>query len=117
MGATMGCAGDRGLWPGPAGQAQGYPAKTVTIVVPAAAGGGIDITARQIGAELANALGKSFVVENKGGGSGNLGAAQVARATPDGYTLLFTLSGLSCHQSRAVRQSAIRSGKSFSPVA
>jgi tripartite-type tricarboxylate transporter receptor subunit TctC len=73
--------------------AQSYPAKTVTIVVPAAAGGGIDLSARWIAAELTNALGKSVVVENKGGASGILGTQQVARAEPDGHTLLVTLSG------------------------
>jgi len=77
---------------GPAA-AQGYPARTVTIVTPAAAGGGIDITARQIAAELQSALGKPFVVENRGGASGNLGTLDVARAAPDGYTLLLTISG------------------------
>jgi tripartite-type tricarboxylate transporter receptor subunit TctC len=97
--------------------AQSYPAKTVTIVVPAAAGGGIDGTARQIGAELANALGKSFVVENKGGGSGNLGAAQVARATPDGYTLLFTLSGFHVTNPALFANLPFDAVKSFSPVA
>ena len=73
--------------------AQTYPARAVTIVTPAASGGGIDITARQIAAELQNALGKPFVVENRGGASGNLGTLQVARAAPDGYTLLLTISG------------------------
>jgi tripartite-type tricarboxylate transporter receptor subunit TctC len=77
---------------GPAA-AQGYPSRTVTIVVPSAAGGGIDITARWVAAELQSALGKSFVVENKGGASGILGTQQVARAEPDGHTLLFTISG------------------------
>ena len=73
--------------------AQSYPSRTVTIVVPAAAGGGIDLSARWIAAELSTALGKSFVVENKGGASGILGTQQVARAEPDGHTLLVTLSG------------------------
>jgi tripartite-type tricarboxylate transporter receptor subunit TctC len=73
--------------------AQGYPSKTVTIVVPAAAGGGIDLSARWIAAELTTALGKTVVVENKGGASGILGTQQVARAEPDGHTLLVTLSG------------------------
>jgi tripartite-type tricarboxylate transporter receptor subunit TctC len=73
--------------------AQSYPSRTVTIVVPAAAGGGIDLSARWIAAELTAALGKSFVVENKGGASGILGSQQVARAEPDGHTLLVTLSG------------------------
>jgi tripartite-type tricarboxylate transporter receptor subunit TctC len=78
--------------PGRAG-AQSYPAKTVTIVVPAAAGGGIDLSARWIAAELTTALGKTVVVENKGGASGITGTQQVARAEPDGHTLLVTLSG------------------------
>ncbi len=73
--------------------AQAYPARTVTIVVPAAAGGGIDITARWLAAELQTVFGHPFVVENKGGASGNIGTQQVARSKPDGYTLLFTISG------------------------
>ncbi len=73
--------------------AQTYPSRTVTIVVPAAPGGGIDLSARWIAAELTTALGKTFVVENKGGASGILGSQQVARAEPDGHTLLVTLSG------------------------
>jgi tripartite-type tricarboxylate transporter receptor subunit TctC len=81
-----------GPWSGSA-VAQGYPARTVTIVVPAAAGGGIDLSARWIAAELTTALGKTFVVENKGGASGIIGSQQVARAEPDGHTLLVTLSG------------------------
>jgi tripartite-type tricarboxylate transporter receptor subunit TctC len=73
--------------------AQGYPSKNITIVVPAAAGGGIDLSARWIAAELTNSLGKTVVVENKGGASGILGTQSVARAEPDGHTLLVTLSG------------------------
>lgn len=73
--------------------AQSYPNRTVTIVVPVAAGGGIDVTARMLAAELQTALGRPFVVENKSGAGGNLGTAHVARAAPDGYTLLFTISG------------------------
>jgi tripartite-type tricarboxylate transporter receptor subunit TctC len=73
--------------------AQSWPSKTITIVVPAAAGGGIDLSARWVAAELTTALGKTVVVENKGGASGILGTQQVARAEPDGHTLLVTLSG------------------------
>jgi tripartite-type tricarboxylate transporter receptor subunit TctC len=88
LAAALAAAGSAG----PAA-AQGYPSRTVTIVVPSAAGGGIDITARWVAAELQSALGKSFVVENKGGASGIIGTQQVARAEPDGHTLLFTISG------------------------
>lgn len=72
---------------------QSYPTRPVTIITPTAPGGGIDLTARQIAAELQNALGKPFVVVNKGGADGNIGTLDVARAAPDGYTLLFTISG------------------------
>ena len=73
--------------------AQGYPSRNVTIVVPAVAGGGIDQSARWVAHELSAALGKTVVVENKGGASGILGTQQVARAEADGHTLLVTLSG------------------------
>jgi tripartite-type tricarboxylate transporter receptor subunit TctC len=77
---------------GPAA-AQGYPSRTVTVITPSLPGGGIDITARQIAAELQNALGQPFVVQNRAGASGNIATLDVARATPDGYTLLLTISG------------------------
>ena len=73
--------------------AQTYPTRAVTIITPWLPGGGIDITARQVAAELQNALGQAFVVENKAGASGNIATADVARAAPDGYTLLLTISG------------------------
>jgi tripartite-type tricarboxylate transporter receptor subunit TctC len=73
--------------------AQVYPARAVTIITPSLPGGGIDITARQVAAELQNALGQPFVVENRAGASGNIATLDVARATPDGYTLLLTISG------------------------
>lgn len=69
---------------------QAYPAKTVTIIVPFPPGGTTDITARQIAAEMTKSLGQTFVVENKPGANGNIGSALVARAAPDGYTLLMS---------------------------
>ncbi len=71
--------------------AQVYPSKTVTFVVPAAPGGPSDILARVLGERLRERFGQSFIVENRGGAGGNLGAAAVARAAPDGYTLLLTV--------------------------
>jgi tripartite-type tricarboxylate transporter receptor subunit TctC len=69
--------------------AQDYPNQTVKIVVPFTAGGGVDVVARIVAPRLAEELGQSVIIENRGGAGGMLGAAAVAQAPPDGYTLLF----------------------------
>lgn len=66
----------------------GYPARPVTVVVPMGAGSGLDMTTRFITRKLEARLGQPFVVENRAGQAGGVGSASVARATPDGYTLL-----------------------------
>jgi tripartite-type tricarboxylate transporter receptor subunit TctC len=73
--------------------AQSYPARTVTIVVPNAAGGGTDTIARLVGDQLSKQMGQGFVVENKTGVGMVLGTLAVAKAPPDGYTLLTGLNG------------------------
>ena len=65
-----------------------YPSRPVKIVVAGEAGGGIDVVARVLSSPLKEKLGQPFVVENRGGAGGNLGAAIVFNASPDGYTLL-----------------------------
>ena len=77
---------------GAAAQAQDFPKRAVTIVVPFAAGGGGDILARMAVQKLEPKWGVPVVVENKPGAGGNLGAAAVARAAPDGYTILLATS-------------------------
>ena len=74
-------------------QAQTYPARPVTIVVTAAAGGLTDLVARGVGEHLSQMWGKPVVIENKGGAGHNIGAAAVAKAAPDGYTLMVSESG------------------------
>jgi len=77
------------LLSGGAAFAQNWPAKPVTFVVPFPPGGSVDPLARLIGAKLSDALGQQFVVDNKPGAAGSIGAAAVAKAAPDGYTFLF----------------------------
>jgi tripartite-type tricarboxylate transporter receptor subunit TctC len=72
--------------------AQDYPNRTVTIVAPAAPGGLYSLFARLIGAKLEQRFGKPFIVENRPGASSSVGASSVARATPDGYTLMIATS-------------------------
>ena len=67
--------------------AQSYPARSVTVIVPFAPGGGADISARIAGEYMSRALGQQFIVENIGGAGGTVGTTRAARASPDGYTL------------------------------
>jgi tripartite-type tricarboxylate transporter receptor subunit TctC len=69
--------------------AQGWPAKSVRLVVPYPPGGSTDVAARPVAEKLSKALGQPFVIDNRAGASGAIGAAEVARAEPDGYTILF----------------------------
>jgi tripartite-type tricarboxylate transporter receptor subunit TctC len=70
--------------------AQTYPTKTITLVVPFPPGGTTDVTARVVAAEMSKTLGQTIIIENKAGANGNIGSTFVARAAPDGYTLLAT---------------------------
>ena len=73
--------------------AQDYPSRSITIVVPSAAGGGTDTLTRLVADQLSRQLGQSVVVENRTGGGMLVGTAAVAKANPDGYTLLTGLTG------------------------
>lgn len=96
--------------------AQAYPAKPVTFVVPTAAGGTTDLSARMVAQALSPVLGQSVVVDNKGGGNGGIAAAIVRRAEADGYTLLMQYSGyhvISPHLMKAPQWDL----KDFRPIA
>lgn len=74
--------------------AQPYPAKPVRIVAPFAPGGLADVLARSLGERLTKSMGQPFIVENRPGAGGNVGADAVARAEPDGYSLLMSSAGI-----------------------
>ena len=93
--------------------AQPWPNKTVTLVVPFPPGGSTDTVARAIGPKLQERLGQSFVVDNKAGATGTIGAAQVKRAAPDGYTFLVTSLGPLVIAPHLIKNMAYDAGKDF----
>ena len=94
---------------------QAWPSKTVKIVVPYPAGGGTDVMARFLAQKFSEMWGQPVVVENKGGAGGNIGADQVAKSTPDGYTLVMMPSNLSINPS-LFDKTPWDAVKDFSPI-
>jgi tripartite-type tricarboxylate transporter receptor subunit TctC len=82
------------LLPTAAWAQQAYPSRTITLVVPFPAGGPTDIIARIVATSLQQALHQNVIIDNRVGGGGNIGIAYVARANPDGHTLLFTSTAI-----------------------
>jgi tripartite-type tricarboxylate transporter receptor subunit TctC len=103
------------LVPGPS-IAQDYPNRTVKIIAPVQPGGGVDLVARTVAEQLGRALGQSFVVENLSGGGGVIAAQAVAKAAPDGHTLM--LGYVATHGTvPAVRKVPYDAVRDFTPVA
>ena len=96
--------------------AQSYPAKPIRWVVPYPAGGGSDFLARTIGQQLATQTGQAVVVENKPGGNTAIAAVDVARSTPDGYTLLSADNGTMVFNSALYSKLAYNPTKDLLPV-
>lgn len=103
-------------WALPAAAQAGWPNKPVRIVVPFAAGGTTDILARAIAPELQKAFGQPFVVDNKPGAGGNTGAAEVAKAAADGYTLLMGTVGTHAINPSLYPKMPYDAVKDFAPV-
>lgn len=102
--------------PGAAVAQDAYPAKTVRIIAPVQPGGGVDLVARTIADRLTKSLGQTFMVDNQSGGGGIIASQAVARAAPDGYTLLLGYVGT--HGTNpAVRKLPYDAIKGFTPVA
>lgn len=99
-------------------RAQGkYPDRPITFVVPSAPGGTTDFTARLVADQLAIALGQPVIVDNRAGAAGNIGNQAVARAKPDGYTLLVAYSGYQVGNPHLFKKAGWDPIKDFEPVA
>jgi tripartite-type tricarboxylate transporter receptor subunit TctC len=96
--------------------AQAWPAKPVTFVVPFAPGGGTDISARTLGAKLQQMWGQGVVVENRGGAGGVIGADVVAKAKPDGYTLLIANVGITSINPALYAKLPYDPDRAFAPI-
>ena len=100
-----------------ASPADTYPSRIVKLIVPFPAGGTTDIFARHIGDRLAKAFGHNFVIDNRGGAGGNIGSDAVAKADPDGYTLLVGTVGTHAINSSLYTRMPYDPLKDFAPVA
>jgi tripartite-type tricarboxylate transporter receptor subunit TctC len=99
-----------------AAQAETYPSRPIHLIVPFAAGGVADLTARAAGNEMAKVLGQSVIIENRPGASGNLGADAVAKSAPDGYTLLMSSSGILTANPHIYSSMPFDAATAFTPV-
>jgi len=99
-----------------AAQAQSWPQKPVRFIVPFPPGGATDISARLLGQELQDIWGQTVVIENRGGAGGGVGAAEAARAAPDGYTLFFPSGSVVTANQHIYAKMAYDPEKDFVPV-
>lgn len=100
----------------PAQAQDSYPSRPIRIVVPYAAGGATDFVARKVGEGLAKSMGQAIVVDNKSGAAGAIGAAEVARAKADGYTLLMTITDSQVNNTALFKSLSYDPLKDFIPI-
>ncbi len=96
--------------------AQSYPTKPVRFIVPFPPGGATDISARMLGQKLSEMWGQTVVIENRGGAGGSVGAAEAARAVPDGYTLFFPSGSVLTANQHIYRNLPYNPERDFIPV-
>ncbi|WP_395676401.1 Bug family tripartite tricarboxylate transporter substrate binding protein [Inquilinus sp.] len=111
-----GLAASVALPAGSASAADAFPSRTVTMVVPFAAGGSTDLIARIIAEKMTEDLGQTVIVENKAGAGGNIGADAVAKADPDGYTILMGTIATHALNPAVMKQMPYDPVKDFAPV-
>jgi len=99
-----------------AAAAQTYPTRPVRMIAPFPAGGLVDVLARAVGEELAKTLGQPVIIENRPGAGGNIGADVVAKADPDGHTLLMTSPGIQSINQFLYRSMPFDAEQAFAPV-
>jgi tripartite-type tricarboxylate transporter receptor subunit TctC len=96
--------------------AQGFPSKPVRFIVPFPPGGATDISARIVGQKLSEMWGQTVVIENRGGAGGNVGAAEAAKAVPDGYTLFFPSGSVMTANEHIYANMNVRPERDFIPI-
>src|SRR5262249_16791335 len=97
--------------------AQTWPSRPITLIVPFGAGGALDLPARRLAAEIGPKPGPQIVADNRAGANGNIGAAAVAKAEPDGYTLLFGSPGVLVTNRFMYKSMPFDADRAFTPVA
>jgi tripartite-type tricarboxylate transporter receptor subunit TctC len=116
--ATSLWAGPSVIWSQASAQSsvQTWPSRPVTIILPFAAGGGTDLLARALAQDLGERFGQQFVIDNRAGAGGNVGAAAVAKAAPDGYTILFGTPGPLANNKLMYKNLPFDPEQAFAPI-
>jgi tripartite-type tricarboxylate transporter receptor subunit TctC len=116
--ATSLWAGPSVIWSQASAQSsvQTWPSRPVTIIRPFAAGGGTDLLARALAQDLGERFGQQFVIDNRAGAGGNVGAAAVAKAAPDGYTILFGTPGPLANNKLMYKNLPFDPEQAFAPI-